>query len=282
MSAHEWLRDYLKEAGSAQIGKLWQCPAHPDSYPSMSLDQGEDGRALIYCYAGCSFDEICSALGIEPRLLFERHPWSAKKVFQTNPAKPSFSKISLSGHGGGNKRRMDFYYQYHQFTPTIRLERVKYEDGTKSCRWQFLEGNSWYYSRDNKIDLDELPMYRENEVIQGSFLDEIVVLCESESSVDALFNIGIYVTTWAGGASQPKVSRLKSVLGGMRVLWVPDNDPAGLKCSRTLEAELKPVVRQWSTLMGEEGEDARDLVKRSALTLETVTRLFSEAASVTR
>jgi hypothetical protein len=278
MSAHKWICDYLSQAGSANIGKLWQCPSHSDSYPSMSLEEGDDGKALIYCHAGCSFEEVCSSLGLSTHLLFEEHPWSAKKVYQANPTKPHFIKVSYAGRGGGNKRRMSFHIQHHQFTPTVRLERVKYEDGSKMCKWQTLEGKSWYYSHEGKIDLDALPLYREKEIIQGSYTDEIVVLCESESSVDALFNNGIYATTWAGGASQPKLHRLKQVLKDMRVLWVPDNDQAGLKCSDLLERALQPHVRQWLSIIGTEGEDAKDLVMRSFLTLDAITALFRQAA----
>ena len=278
MSAHKWLCDYLAIAGSTNISKLWQCPSHSDSYPSMSIDEGEDGRALIYCHAGCSFGDVCHALGLDAHLLFEEHSWSAKKVYQTNPIKPNFCKVSYAGHGGSNKGRMSFHIQHHQFTPTVRLERVKFEDGSKMCKWQVLEGETWYYSHEGKINLGELPLYREKEIIQASFMDEIVVLCESESSVDALFKAGIYATTWAGGASQPKLSRLKEVLKDIRVLWVPDNDLAGVKCSGILERDLKPVVRQWMTFVGDEGEDAKDLVRSSALTWESVNQLFAQLA----
>lgn len=278
MSAHSWMCDYLSLVGSSRMGKLWQCPAHPDSYPSMSLEQGDDGKALVFCHAGCSYEKIMSALGLSTHLLFEEHPWTAKKVYEGNPSKPSFAKVSYAGHGGGNNRRLDFQIYHHQFTPSVRLERVKYEDGSKMCKWQTLEGDTWRYSHDGNVDLNALPLYREVDIIQGGYVDEIVVLCESESSVDALFNKGIYATTWAGGASQPKIHRLVQVLKGMRVLWVPDNDLAGLKCSEVLERELKPHVRAWQVLIGDEGEDAKDLVKRSAITLSSIIELFEQAA----
>lgn len=243
----------------------------------MSVEEGDDGKALIYCHAGCSYDEVCGSLGLGTHLLFEEHPWSAQRVYQANPTKPRFIKISYAGRGGGNRGRMSFHIQHHQFTPTVRLERVKFDDGSKMCKWQTLEGQSWYYSHEGGINLNELPLYREKEIIQGSFMDEIVVLCESESSVDALFNNGIYATTWAGGASQPKLQRLKEVLKDLKVLWIPDNDQAGLKCSDLLERELKPLVREWFKIMGDEGEDAKDLVRRSALTLDSITKLFSQS-----
>jgi hypothetical protein len=44
-------------------GYTASCPAHDDTNPSLSLTE-KDGRVLIYCHAGCSYREICDALGI--------------------------------------------------------------------------------------------------------------------------------------------------------------------------------------------------------------------------
>jgi hypothetical protein len=35
---------------------------HGDRNPSLSVKDGRDGKLLFYCFAGCSFDEIVSAL----------------------------------------------------------------------------------------------------------------------------------------------------------------------------------------------------------------------------
>src|ERR1700686_4356602 len=40
-----------------------RCPAHPDTRSSLSVSQGDDGRALVCCHAGCTADAICSAIG---------------------------------------------------------------------------------------------------------------------------------------------------------------------------------------------------------------------------
>ena len=47
-------------------GSGWQaaCPAHEDDVPSLSLAEGDDGRILLYCHAGCTFDSIISVLGL--------------------------------------------------------------------------------------------------------------------------------------------------------------------------------------------------------------------------
>lgn len=40
------------------------CPAHKDKSPSMSVAEGNDGRVLIHCFAGCGIEEIVGALGL--------------------------------------------------------------------------------------------------------------------------------------------------------------------------------------------------------------------------
>jgi putative DNA primase/helicase len=56
----------------AEITNGWtaRCPAHDDNMNSLSVSEGTDGRALIYCHAGCTFKGIVSGLGIRVRDLF--------------------------------------------------------------------------------------------------------------------------------------------------------------------------------------------------------------------
>ena len=46
------------------------CPAHKDNSPSLSISQASDGKILLYCFAGCSIEEITDALGIDLSELF--------------------------------------------------------------------------------------------------------------------------------------------------------------------------------------------------------------------
>ncbi|WP_409302886.1 AAA family ATPase [Pseudomonas sp. KCJK8993] len=47
-----------------------RCPAHQDNSPSLSLSRGNDGRALVHCYAGCETRDVLAAVGLELRDLF--------------------------------------------------------------------------------------------------------------------------------------------------------------------------------------------------------------------
>jgi hypothetical protein len=60
-------RLHAKRSGKGWIAK---CPAHDDRKPSLSIDEGSDGRALIRCHAGCDNTAILASLGMKPRDLF--------------------------------------------------------------------------------------------------------------------------------------------------------------------------------------------------------------------
>ena len=57
-----------RECRPRRSGKSWSacCPAHEDRRPSLSISEGDDGRALVKCFAGCPVEAICQALGCQP------------------------------------------------------------------------------------------------------------------------------------------------------------------------------------------------------------------------
>lgn len=65
------------EALLSQLNGVWPrgsryaalCPAHADRSPSLSIAEGERGL-LVKCWAGCSVQEICEAIGLQLKDLF--------------------------------------------------------------------------------------------------------------------------------------------------------------------------------------------------------------------
>lgn len=53
------LRD-VKVSGN---GWTARCPAHDDHRNSLSIGNGDNGRVLLHCHAGCSYESIQAALG---------------------------------------------------------------------------------------------------------------------------------------------------------------------------------------------------------------------------
>lgn len=57
-------------ARPSRAGFIARCPAHEDRSPSLSIHEGQDGRTLIHCFAGCSVESVCDALKIKVSDLF--------------------------------------------------------------------------------------------------------------------------------------------------------------------------------------------------------------------
>ena len=68
------LREHGHEPKRAGAGWCCRCPAHDDRNPSLSINAGEDGRALVNCHAGCTVDAVCGAIGLRPADLFTPDP----------------------------------------------------------------------------------------------------------------------------------------------------------------------------------------------------------------
>ena len=78
--------DAVRKSGRGWVAR---CPAHVDRSPSLGIVEGERGL-LIRCFAGCSLNEICEAMGIAVSDLFynSRSP-SPKQSPHTPPQKRS-------------------------------------------------------------------------------------------------------------------------------------------------------------------------------------------------
>ena len=290
-TAYTWLTEYLALAGSVQIGENWQCPAHDDSFPSLSITEDpESGKAILYCHAGCTYLEVCEGLRQSPSILFDAHPWSPEKVLSKCVEPPVFADFKWkSGSGGraetsyelasryaGSGTLQTRVVQYHQYTNTVRLNRTRDNAGNKYPSWEILQDGKWRTSK-QEVSIKELPLYRVVLLRANIESGYPVILCESESSVDALVSLGHGATTWAGGAGTPPIDLLIETLRDARVLWIPDNDPAGLKCDKKLQELVAPHVVSWKRLIGDEGEDARDLVERGVIDTFNLDEIMASA-----
>jgi hypothetical protein len=50
-----------------------RCPAHDDTNASLSISQADDGRILVKCFAGCTFQNIVNALGLSESDFFPKN-----------------------------------------------------------------------------------------------------------------------------------------------------------------------------------------------------------------
>ena len=86
---------------------------------------------------------------------------------------------------------------------------------------------------------------------------ETVVLCESESSCDALH--GVYATTWAGGAGKPSAGDPRP---GPRRTSTSSSFPTTTTPDSPASTRLVAVLAHSRLLIGEPGEDAKDVYAR--------------------
>jgi len=262
MTAHEWLTKYLSISGSVRRGKAWQCPAHEDGSPSLSITETADGRVLMHCFGGCTVEEVLWALGLGLDVLFTARVSPPERVLSRQIRPPRYASVSVDRTSTRHRRNQKRYIsiEHHVYIPDrVRLERCRYSQTDKTCRWEIRDGTLWRYAKG--LLLSRLPLYREDAVRMAKAAGEVVVLCESESSVDAFMSAGIYATTWAGGSSNPPVMKLQKGLAGAVVVWIPDNDPAGMRCSAVIQDALSAVC-SLHMIIPEVGEDARNLLAR--------------------
>jgi hypothetical protein len=73
MYATDKLLPRLERVKEIGIGR-WQacCPSHADGTPSLSIKEVSTGMILIHCHAGCSAEQIVSAVGLNIADLFPR------------------------------------------------------------------------------------------------------------------------------------------------------------------------------------------------------------------
>lgn len=97
MSNAEYIAAVLGRARPSGRGWLACCPAHDDRHPSLSLEDGEDGKVLWHCHAGCSQDAVRDRL-LDLDLL-PRRPKT--ELFPKSRRKPKSKKPSQCKPNGG-------------------------------------------------------------------------------------------------------------------------------------------------------------------------------------
>jgi hypothetical protein len=273
-AATAWLEGLLTAVGAYRFGTRgkWQCPGHGregEHAVALAVHVGRRG-AVIHCFAGCTLDEVLGSLALRRVHLFSPP--------QCTPA--LHARLKLTGikfpppkSPGTPEQRGLKFEAHHYYGEGHRKERLRHPvTGEKAISWESRDERGAWIPGLRGVKEADLPLYHETDLRLAIGAGDVIVLCESESSVDALIGCGLYASTWAGGAASPP-RRIQAVLGGANVVIVPDYDTAGLACRDRL-LELLPNAQ---VLLGEPGEDARDLLSRVGP--NELNRLVTAAAS---
>jgi hypothetical protein len=99
--------DRVKRSGD---GWTARCPAHEDKVASLSVGVGDDDRVLLHCFAGCSAEDIVSAIGFELKDLFpdtRATPSGSVAPVHQSRAKPHSSTDSTGSDATSALDRLD-------------------------------------------------------------------------------------------------------------------------------------------------------------------------------
>lgn len=253
----------LDALGSARVGRKRQCPAHGttgEHAVSLSLKRGEHGQLLLFCHAGCGWPDILRALVVPMSAMWTPPPTPPDRHARLYLRRLRFPPPKAAGTPQELGFRFEAEHPYgtpEPFAWKIRLRHPTTRE--KSITWESLNPRGERVLGLLGRRQADFPLYLERDVRMGVAAGEPVLLVESESSVDALVKAGFYATTWAGGAADPPIDRIVELLAlHAGALLIPDNDDAGRACAARLVRG--GAVRR--LLLGEPGEDARDLLDR--------------------
>lgn len=193
-------------------GFMARCPSHADGSPSLHVSEGDDGRVLLFCHAGCPTESILVALNSE---------WT--DLFADAPAAPT--------------RRPEVVQRYDYTdelgTLLYQVERMS----PKGFRQRRPDGDGgWAYS----LNGTRRVLYRLPEVLDAVAQGRRIFVVEGEKDADALVRAGEAATTAPQGAGKwSKVPDAAAVLAGAAVTVIADADKAGRRHGEEVAASLR-------------------------------------------
>jgi len=207
----------------------WQarCPAHDDANPSLSVTEGNDGRVLLHCFAGCTYPDIIAALGFSANGngngRADSYPTTPK------PVRPA--------------RRIVATYDYRDAAGGVVFQKVRYEPKSFAQRRPDGRGG-WAWGLGDVAPV----LYRLPELIDPATAWQPVYICEGEKDADRLAALGLVASCNFDGASaagqKPKWRpEYNQHLAGRVVYILADNDDAGRAHAEHVARNLHKVAQ---------------------------------------
>lgn len=209
--------DRVKSHGSYHTAR---CPGHEDNRESLSISEGQAGKIVLKCHAGCGARDIVQALGLTMSDLFPPKS-EGSNPRQEKPA-PSSQKTLIAQYAYTDEEGK-LLYQALRYQPKEFRQRAP--DGKGGWSWS-LQG------------VRRVP-YNLPKVIEQASAGRVVYVVEGEKDADALAALGLVATSNAGGAGKwlPDFGKL---LAGAHVAILPDNDEPGAKHGRDVASSCLP------------------------------------------
>jgi uncharacterized protein DUF3631 len=220
--------------GALRSGDGWvaRCPAHDDKRASLSINDGDDGKLLVKCHAGCPQDEVVAVL----------------KGLGLWPVR---ARALATGRAHGI---IAAAYDYRDEEGRLVMQTVRYQPKTFRQRCPSRGGDDpakvrdgWFWGTKGR---PKLP-YRLPELRAGIAAGATVWITEGEKDADRLAGEGLVATTnIAGGINWAKEH--SAFLKGTAVVILEDNDDTGRKRTEKIAASLVGIARSVKVLRFEE------------------------------
>ncbi len=288
------LREHNYEPRRAGDGWTCRCPAHDDRNPSLSIDVGDDGRALLRCFAGCELSAIVAAIGLRASDLFADDPTRRNghatrthrlsTSTETHPANSEGDSVDGDATKGGRtfptarEAVAELERRHGPRSQTWRYHGAKGEPVGLVVRWNTptgkdvrpvsrkSDGSGWIIGgMPTPRPLYALPLLRTTKP------GERVYVVEGEKAADAADAIGLAATTSPHGSKSASKADWSPVAGRDMVI-LADNDDAGEAYARAVarlalaagarSVRIVRLVELWADLP--EGGDMADLVEHRA------------------
>ena len=206
------------------------CPAHDDRNPSLSVKTGDDGRALIHCHAGCSFEAIVAALGLGVNGNGAGHVTARPSLPAKEPRRAAAGRIVAT-------------YDYRAADGALLFQKLRYEPKTFKLRRPDGRGGwTWGLSDIRPV------LYRLPELTDPANDWQPVHICEGEKDAERVAGLGLIATCNFDGAAtagaRPKWrAEYNGYLAGRVVYVLADNDNAGRAHAEAVAAALYGTAR---------------------------------------
>lgn len=217
--------------GARRSGDGWsaRCPAHDDRSPSLTVAVGADDRVLIHCQAGCSVEDVVTALGLTMGDLF--------------PA-------ALRSNGSG--RRIDHTYDYVDEIGNVLYQVLRFHPKTfRQRRPNGRGGWTWSLGDTRRV------LYRLPQVLAAVAAGDTVYITEGEKDAEALTRAGVVATCNSGGAGKWRPEYTEP-LAGATVVVIADRDDTGRAHARTVTDSLTAAGCRVAVVEAAVGKDATD------------------------
>ena len=232
------LLDHLPGHRASGAGWEARCPAHDDRHASLSITEGDDGRALLKCHAGCDSGDVLIAIGLTFGDLFPR--------------------ASGNGDLGGLTPTLEATYDYVDANRQLVAQKVRFFP--KDFRLRRPDGRGgWVWNLKGVAP----PLYNLPEVRMARAEQLPVWVAEGEKDCDALGRRGEIATTNIGGAGKWPSQGAADELTGVDVVIVADKDPAGRKHALDVARSVAPVAGTLRVVESDRAKDAFDHFARS-------------------